>query len=246
MLLGTCTGLVAGILGIGGGLLMVPVLMVWGVPILEATATSLVCVFLSAISGSWRNWKAGQLQVWASLSLALGGIPTAQLGAILGDRLPAAGLAFGFAGLQLAAIYLMRLRRQLQRESVPEATRSRSLPKFAGIGLLAGLLSGLFGVGGGVVMVPLQMLLLDVPIKLAVRNSLGAIVPIAASGLARHGYSGNVLWLPGLCLGIGGVLGAQLGTRLLPKLPEAVVARSFRLLLLGMAAYTIFKGFQMM
>ncbi|MDY6941337.1 MAG: sulfite exporter TauE/SafE family protein [Cyanobacteriota bacterium] len=246
LLLGTCTGLVAGVLGIGGGLLMVPVLMAWGVPILEATATSLVCVLLSAISGSWRNWQSGQLQVAASLSLALGGFPAAQFSAWLGDRLPGVGLAFGFAGLQLLAIYLMGLRRKLQRETAPEPSRSISIPKMAGIGVLAGLLSGLFGIGGGLVMVPLQMLFLGFSIKPAVRTSLGAIVPIAASGLIRHSYSGNVLWIPGLCLGLGGILGAQLGTRLLPKLPARVVDRIFRWLLMGLATYTLVKGLQAM
>ncbi|MGB3238504.1 MAG: sulfite exporter TauE/SafE family protein [Geitlerinemataceae cyanobacterium] len=251
LLLGILTGVTSGVLGIGGGLLMVPALMVFGVPILPATATSLVGVLLSSVSGTLQNWRTGELQIGLSLLLALGGIPMAQVGAVLGDRLPASILAFSFAGLQLVAIYLMGLRRQLgerklgDKEILKVDTTSDFL-KILGIGLIAGFLSGLFGVGGGLVIVPLQMLFLSIPIKPAVRNSLGAIVLIAASGLIRHAYNGNVLWIPGICLGIGGIVGAQLGTRILPKLSPRVVNLLFRLLLLGMAGYTIVKGIQVL
>lgn len=249
LLLGIVTGVASGVLGIGGGLLMVPALMMFGVPILPATATSLVGVLLSAISGTWQNWRTGELEMKLSLGFALGGIPMAQVGAILGDRLPAYLLAFSFAGLQLVAIYLMGWRRQLgeqilgKGEALNVDRRTRFL-KIMGIGLIAGFLSGLFGVGGGLIMVPLQMLFFSMPIKQSVRNSLGAIVLIAASGLIQHAYNDNVLWIPGICLGLGGIAGAQLGTRVLPKLPSRVVNLLFRLLLLGMAAYTIVKGIQ--
>ena len=91
-------------------------------------------------------------------------------------------------------------------------------------------------------MVPLQMLLLGIGIKQAVRTSLGAILLISLSGLWRHTLQGNVLWAAGGLLSLGGVLGAQLGSRTLPKLPERQVNRLFRLLLLLMATYTVIRG----
>jgi uncharacterized protein len=247
-LIGILTGILSGLLGIGGGLLMVPALALFGVSLVQATATSLVAVFLSAASGSLQNLRTGDLDKSAALLLAGFGIITAQVGAWLGDRLPERSLAIGFAVLLLTTIYLMTLKQQLQkRESqtaLPDqpAIQPSLLPRTAGIGTLAGLLSGLFGVGGGVVMVPLQMLLLTQPIKVAVRTSLGAIVVIAISGIIQHSLNNNVLWLPGLCLGIGGIAGAQLGTRLLPKLPDLVVGRLFRLLLLGLAVYMLIRA----
>lgn len=111
----------------------------------------------------------------------------------------------------------------------------------AGIGLLVGLLSGLFGVRGGLVMVPLQMLLLNEPIKSAVRTSLGAIVAIAISALAQHAWNGNVLWIPGLCLGLGGIVGAQIGTRLLPKFPDCTVNLMFRWTLIMLVVYMVVR-----
>jgi uncharacterized protein len=243
LILGTLTGTLSGLLGIGGGLLMVPALTVFGVPLVEATATSLVGVFLSAASGSIQNFRTGDLAWRVSLILAGFGIVTAQVGAWLGDRIADHLLSFAFAGLLLLTIYLMNLRQDLKRRQTQPLSSTPRLAPTAGIGLLAGLLSGLFGVGGGLVMVPLQMLLLNEPIKSAVRTSLGAIVAIAVSGLAQHAWNGNVLWIPGLCLGIGGMVGAQVGTRLLPALPDRVVGLMFRISLIALAIYMVARGF---
>jgi len=244
LLLGTFTGTLSGLLGIGGGLLMVPALTFFGIPLVQATATSLIGVLLSAISGSFQNLRSNKLNWRTSLTLALFGILTAQIGAWLGDRLPDAGLSLAFAALLLVTIYLMDLRQRLKRNQLSEeaALARPPLTPLAGIGLLAGVLSGLFGVGGGVVMVPLQMLFLLEPIKSAVRTSLGAIVPIAASALAQHAWNNNVLWIPGLCLGLGGILGAQVGTRLLPHLPDRTVNLLFRLFLIVLAVYMALRA----
>lgn len=246
--LGTFTGSVAGVLGIGGGLLMVPALTVLNVPLVQATATSLVAVFLSAVSGSVQNWRKDKLNLKAAAALAGFGLLTAQAGAWLADRSPESWLAFSFAALMLLTIYFMNLKQKLKQQS-PLAGEAGTIACFdlisvAQIGLLAGLLSGLFGVGGGAVMVPLQVLRLGEPIKSAVRTSLGAIVPIAASGLIQHTWNHNVLWVPGICLGVGGILGAQLGTRLLPRLSDKWVTQLFTLLLLLLMIYMVWKGIQ--
>jgi len=228
----------------------------FNVPLVQASATSLVGVLLSSVSGSIRNLKASELNWRVSLLLALFGIFTAQAGAWLGDRIPEAILSLAFAGLLLLTIYLIHLKQKLKQRQLenPELAGSDQQPlaqnsqqhyalvPIAGIGLLAGILSGLFGVGGGVVMVPLQMLFLGEGIKSAVRTSLGAIVAIAISALAQHTWNNNVLWIPGLCLGLGGILGAQIGSRLLPRLPEKIVNQMFRLFLIGLAVYMAMRG----
>jgi hypothetical protein len=245
---GMITGTLSGLLGIGGGLLMVPVLTFFNISLVQATATSLIGVFLSAVSGSVRNFLAKELNWQISLMLAMFGILTAQVGAWLGDRLPEAGLSLAFAALLLLTIYLMSLRQQLkQQREQSEAKLTISKANFSaivGIGLSAGLLSGLFGVGGGMVMVPLQMLFLREPIKSAVRTSLGAIVPISTSGLVQHTINDNVLWIPGLCLGLGGIVGAQMGSRLLPSLPDRVVNQLFRFFLIAFAVYMVIRAFR--
>ncbi|MEB3356350.1 MAG: sulfite exporter TauE/SafE family protein [Synechococcales bacterium] len=255
-LTGIFTGVLSGVLGIGGGVLLVPALTLFGASTVQATATSLVGVFLSAASGSLQNLRTRQLNWRVALTLGAFGILTAQLGAWVGDRIPDMALSLGFAALLLVTIYLMNLRKRLKKQqsgqeedrgdrspadSEPDQHPYRFKP-IAGIGLLAGVLSGLFGVGGGVVMVPLQVLFLQEPIKVAVRTSLGAIVAIAISGIVQHTLNNNVLWLPGLCIGVGGLLGAQVGTRLLPKLSDRTVNLLFKLLLIALAVYMVIRA----
>ncbi|CAI9393287.1 sulfite exporter TauE/SafE family protein [Microbacterium sp. T2.11-28] len=96
-----------------------------------------------------------------------------------------------------------------------------------GIGLLAGLLSGLFGVGGGTVIVPLLLLFLHFDQRLAAGTSLAAIVPTASVGVVSYAVHGSVAWIPALILAVGAVVGAQLGTWLLARLPQNALRWGF-------------------
>ena len=96
-----------------------------------------------------------------------------------------------------------------------------------GIGLLAGLLSGLFGVGGGTVIVPLLVLVLAYNQRLAAGTSLAAIVPTATVGVISYALNDSVAWIPGLILAAGAVVGAQIGTWLLPRVSIIALRWSF-------------------
>ncbi len=99
----------------------------------------------------------------------------------------------------------------------------RAYAAFVGIGLLAGLLSGLFGVGGGTVIVPLLVLFLHFNQRLGAGTSLAAIVPTATVGVVSYAIHGSVAWVPALILAAGSVVGAQIGTRLLPKISQTTL-----------------------
>ena len=96
-----------------------------------------------------------------------------------------------------------------------------------GIGLLAGLMSGLFGVGGGTVIVPLLVLILAYDQRLAAGTSLAAIVPTATVGVISYALADSVAWIPGLILAAGAVVGAQIGTWLLPRVSLIALRWSF-------------------
>lgn len=95
------------------------------------------------------------------------------------------------------------------------------------IGLAAGLLSGLFGVGGGTVIVPLLVLLLGFDHRQAAGTSLAAIVPTALAGMATYAVSGSVAWLAAILLAAGAVVGAQIGTWLLVRIPQNALRWGF-------------------
>ncbi|KAA9089862.1 sulfite exporter TauE/SafE family protein [Microbacterium radiodurans] len=96
-----------------------------------------------------------------------------------------------------------------------------------GVGLAAGLLSGLFGVGGGTVIVPLLVLFLGFDQRLAAGTSLAAIVPTASVGVISYALTGSVAWIPALILAAGAVIGAQIGSWLLARIPQNALRWGF-------------------
>lgn len=248
LLLGGFTGFLSGILGVSGGFLLVPALTLLGVPMVKAAATSLVSIFLSVCAGSIRHWFAGDFNFRASWQIAFFGIPAAQLGGFLASLLPDSWLSACYAVMLLLTIYLMNLRQTLSKECNSEESVSEEVERgkgweFGTIGLTAGLMSGLFGIGGGIVIVPMEIIFIGVSFPLAVSHSLGAMVAISASGLTQHALNSHVLWLPGLCLGAGGIFGVQIGSRLLDKLPANILNKFLQVLLLGLAIYMTSRCF---
>jgi uncharacterized membrane protein YfcA len=246
-LFGMVSGTLAGLLGIGGGSLLVPLLVATGFTPVHAVGTSNLAIIITAISGSIQNWRMGYLDIKNVLAIGLPALLTAQVGAYLAEKISPTFLLVAFAGLLLSNIYLMDLRKKLTAENgnpgyMAESSRKRVFQLLTGGA--AGLLAGLFGVGGGLIMVPLQILLLGEPIKSAIQTSLGVIVITAISASIAHSLYGNVFWIEGILLGIGGLLGAQIGTRYLPKLSDDTVRLSFRVLLLTLAVYTFWKAWQ--
>lgn len=240
---GLVSGVLAGFLGIGGGTVLVPLLVGLGYTPIQAVATSSLAILITSISGSVQNWRMGYFDSKRVIYLGLPALVTAQIGVYLAERFAPYLLLATFGLLLLANIYLVELRKRLT------ATSARLEPqKFNPViskiftGSAAGILAGLFGVGGGVIMVPLQILLLEETIKVAIQTSLGVIVITAISACVGHAFSGNILFTEGILLGIGGLLGAQISTRILPKLPDEVVSIAFRTMLGVLSIYIFWQA----
>jgi uncharacterized membrane protein YfcA len=110
-------------------------------------------------------------------------------------------------------------------------------PQLIAIGLAGGLLSGLLGVGGGVIMVPLLVLWAGYAQRDAHALSLGAIIPISLAGIATYGIAGEVRIWDALALSIGAVAGARVGAGLLARLDEHVLKLAFGVFLLCVAVF---------
>jgi len=271
---GLFAGILAGFLGIGGGTVLVPILVSLQYAPVQAVATSSLSIVITALSGTVQNWRMGYLKLNQVLGIGLPAILTAQLGAELATRFAPSWLLIAFGCLLLLNIYLMQIRKQVTRKKEQEEAQleltdssddpmsDRTVDPSTGndevaeksptylylsrifTGSLAGLLAGLFGVGGGIIMVPLQIILLNTKIKPAIQTSLGVIVITAISSTTGHARLGNVLWLPGFILGFGGLIGAQISTRFLPKLPDKIVTFAFRTLLVILAIYIFGQAWQ--
>ncbi len=104
------------------------------------------------------------------------------------------------------------------------------------VGLLAGVLAGLFGVGGGILFVPALTLVLGLTQLHAEASSLLAILPTAIAGTWRQRRYGNVRWRAALILGLAAVAGVEAGVQIAEALPEHALRRLFGLLMLAVAA----------
>ena len=224
---GVFAGIIAGLLGVGGGIIIVPMLVFFGKLPVNAVATSSLAVVITSISGSFQNWREGNLNFKKVISLGIPAVVTAQLGVYLASRFSPLLLLALFALLLFFNVYLVSLRRRLVIMEKISVNQDRIFLNTILTGGAAGILSGLFGVGGGVIMVPLQMLLLGEKIKVAIQTSLGVIILTAISASIGHAVAGNILLTEGLFIGFGGLVGAQLGTRFLPKLSDRVVTIGF-------------------
>jgi len=106
-------------------------------------------------------------------------------------------------------------------------------PRLVAIGLAGGLLSGLLGVGGGVVMVPLLVLWAGYDQRDAHATSIGAIVPISIAGILTFGLAGHVHWVDAAALAVGAVVGARVGAAWLARIDERVLRIVFGIFLVA-------------
>jgi uncharacterized membrane protein YfcA len=249
VLLGVVVGTYGSIVGVGGGFLIVPVLLLaWHVGPAAAAGTSLVVVFLNATTGSLAQWRHGRIDVRAGLAFAAATIPGAIAGAFLAERLsgPAFTTTFGVLLLLVAALLLWKPERGEAREKGPatggwqRTLRDRSgtefrwgfsLPPALGVAFGVGFLSSTLGIGGGVIHVPAMIHLLAFPAAVATATSQFILAFTAAVGGSTHLALGNVRWELALPLGVGVVAGAQIGSAIGRRLRAAVVVR---LLALGL------------
>ena len=244
---GFFSGILAGFLGIGGGTVLVPFLVALGYQPIQAVATSALAITITALSGTLQNWRMGYIKPQSILYLGVPALISAQVGVYLAEGFSASILLFAFGLLLVFNIFLVEFRKQVIAKHKHNQQTSSSNPVIARIttGGTAGVLAGLFGVGGGVIMVPLQIIWLGEPIKAAIRTSLGVIVLTAISACIGHASQGNVLFVEGLLLGTGGLIGAQVSTRFLPKLSNKVVSFAFHNLLTILAIYTFWQSWKL-
>ena len=215
--LGVLTGLVAGVMsglfGIGGGTVMTPAVQVLlGTPPIIALATPLPAIFPTAITGAWTYRQGGELDERAAAWIVGPGILGAVAGAALTDVIDT-DLLLIVTALLLAREAVKILQGAARREAAGEPSEGTPM-QLAGIGLAAGFVSGLLGVGGGIIIVPLLAGILRMPLKRALGTSLLAIVALVIPGTIVHAALGHIDWAIFAALTLGAVPGARIGARL--------------------------------
>jgi uncharacterized membrane protein YfcA len=263
---GVLVGLSMGLTGGGGAIFAVPMLVYWiGVGPRAAVGVSLLTVAITAIVGVVERMRHGHVEVRTGLLLAVAGMITAPLGTWLGAMIPGSVLLVAFAVLMLGIAHLMWHKagvpsvRQVPSDTLPGCDQgrgpacrrdpegklrltSRCARVLAVVGLVVGLLSGLFGVGGGFLIVPSLVTFAMMDLSVAVGTSLLVITLVGGSGVASELISGREIPL-GITLGFlaGSIPGLFAGSFVGRRLPGPLVARIFSVTIVCVAAFVILK-----
>lgn len=242
-LLGSAAGLLGGFFGVGGGIILVPMLVWVGLGRHRAHATSLASFIIIATAGAVSYGLAGDIDVRYGLAIGLGGVVGSVIGASIMHRMSSRNLGIVFSVVLLVAGIRMVL------GGDPIASTSSAdvvmLTLFAfGIGLISGGFAGLIGIGGGVVIVPAGVLLLGLDQHVAQGTSLVAITLTAIAGSVVHLRNKRVMIKDAALIGAGGVLGSVIGTRLALGIDGRVLSAVFGVLVLFVAGRTLFQAWR--
>lgn len=234
----------------GGGFILVPAMVyLLGMSQHQAHGTSLATILFIVVLGAAFYSAHGEVNWVIAVELAIGGVFGAIIGAKIANLLSGRQLRryFGFFLVIIALRMLSEVAYSLAGgphiNSHPDAIATGGLGAFVvlGIGVLTGTLSGLMGVGGGVIMVPAMVLLLGVSQKMAQGISLAVIIPVAISGALIHAKHGNVRSDVCYWLVVGGVLGGLIGARAAMALPPVFLRAIFGIMLLALGSIMAFR-----
>ncbi len=218
LIAGLVMGFLSGLLGIGGGTVIVPALYyIFHLTMKQAIGTSLFVILFASLSGFIAHHRKGQVNLKLGLTLGIAGMAGAQLGGFSTSIISDLWLKILFGILLLFCAIQMLVKKEGNKKLENSNDKKNSLhfnfPKSIAIGLGAGYLSGLLGVGGAFVMIPAMHIILKVPMKLAIGTSL---IAIFLKGISASGY---YLWRKevaislGLVIAVTSIIGAQFGAR---------------------------------
>ncbi len=264
LIFGAVVGLSLGLTGGGGALFAVP-LLVYGlhVPTREAVGISLAAVGATSLVGFLHRWKLGQVEIRTGLLFAVAGMAGAPVGTWIAGFLPETVLLLSFAGLMV--IVAVQLWQQASRPDIPAAAcptpehldgptcqrdaagvlilNSRCAVLLLIVGVLTGVLSGVFGVGGGFVIVPALVLFSGMSIHRAVGTSLMVIALVSASGVGSQLWAGRAISpVVTLLFVMGGIAGLFAGQQIGRRLSGPVLQKVFVVAILTVAVFVIVRN----
>jgi len=239
LVVGFGTGVLSAMFGVGGAIVSTPAIRALGATPLEAVGSTLPSIIPSAVSGTLRYRREGLVLFRVAIWTALAGTFASVGGALLAEEVPGDGHPLMILTAVLVGISAYRLSRApaeredaeervvegetdampgavvTSRDHVPVGSAVRADPwRLALIGIAAGGLSGLLGIGGGIFLVPAFTGWIRLPIKQALATSLACVGVLAIPGTVTHAILGNIAWLFALPLCVGVIPGARLGAHL--------------------------------
>ncbi len=233
--IGLVGGFMAGFLGIGGGIVIIPLLLYGlGVSMKLATGISMFQAFFATLSGVVIHRRNRTVNTRLGVTLGLSGVVGGIVGAVGAAQMSSRLLLGLYLLLVLLSLTLLLFAPRKEKSHEVVVSMRLALP----IGLGVGILAGMLGVGGGVVLIPLMISVLRIPTKVAVGTSLVVILMTTLAGAAGKIATGQVDLQIAAFVIAGSIAGAQLGGRVNSRVSPRVVRVSLSLLLIGIVIRT--------
>ncbi|HYX92375.1 MAG TPA: sulfite exporter TauE/SafE family protein [Myxococcaceae bacterium] len=239
---GVSAGALGAMFGIGGGVLLVPVLvLVFGVPIADAVPSSLMCVVANSCAAAASYVEEQLADVRLALSLELATVAGAIAGGLVAVVVSpsAIALAFGCFALYVGCQMVLGAGRTAADAAVVYQPQHYLLGVSGSF--VAGGLSALLGVGGGPLKVPLMSYGMNVPFKVATATSNLMVGVTGAASVAMYAWHGHVKLALVAPLVVGVLVGAQIGARMMIAAPTVLLKRLFGMVLLAIALQMLLK-----
>ncbi|MEM3064298.1 MAG: sulfite exporter TauE/SafE family protein [Candidatus Nitrosotenuis sp.] len=238
--LGFVAGIVGSIIGLGGGIIVVPTLTFLGVPPALASSSSLFAAFSNSVASSASYAKQRRIDYKTGLRLGLMSIPGTILGAFLTAEVTPSAFKILFGAVLVASCLYLFLRRNLNQKQTGVAKQTITLS--AVISFFAGILSSFFGIGGGIIFVPLMIIGLGLLVKNATATSQLILLFSSASGLITHAFLGHTDYAYALFLSSGAFFGGLVGARLSVEIKENSIRIMIGAAMIGTAIKLFLDG----
>ena len=232
ILVGIFIGTMSGFFGIGGGMILVPILLVLGFDIKDAIGISIVQMVFSSIYGSYLNHKKGSLIIGEGIFVGIGGFAGGFVGGYVTDYISDAVLQFTFFGLLLFALF-----RLFYSQNHEDDSQTKTLNKglLLSLGVIIGIFSITLGIGGSIILTPVLVGLLHYPLKKAVSAGLFFVAFSSVAGMMSRLSSGTIDFNNGLVVAVASLLGVTLGI----WLKDHVTSKNHKMALLALYVFAL-------
>jgi uncharacterized membrane protein YfcA len=239
VLVGLSVGFLSGLLGIGGGIVMFPLLLyvppLFGLPgidVKSVTGLTMVQGFFSALAAMLYYYKNALVNKSLVLTLGLSLFLSSLAGSLVSKKIPDGPLLMVFGTLAFIAAVMMLIPRSYYQDDMTEDQVEFSRPSAIAIGIVLGFSIGLVGQGGAFILIPVMLYILKIPLRVALGSTLAIGLFSSSAGLAGKIATGQVPYLIAIPL-VGGaipaarwgsVVGKKTNTRILKWLLAAIIA----------------------
>jgi len=252
-IVGILAGVMSGMFGIGGGIVMVPTLIaIFGMDMLNANATSLAAMLLPVgIFGVINYYKAGYVNLkeslWISVGLFAGSFFGAELAVSFDEKLLSKLYAAFLLYVAVGYLDIPKLISKYFKKDAPtlplvDKTVNRTIMKFIILGIFAGVIAGMFGKGGGLIIVPMLIKFFRYDAKAASATSLAALqLPVGLPSVIVYAHQGYLNFIFAGLMALGILLGVFFGSKLALRLSSSLFKKVYAVFLLGVAVYMVVK-----